>query len=291
MERRFGEEAAKLRHYSSTASSGDHTTKKLQSPSLTVFARHRIQQGKEHLFEAWIEEISTLQETKYAGYRGVEVVKPTCCNHSNEYVSIFRYDTYDLLQAFMNSEDRQRLLTKTVEFEEVPIEISYHSLEFWFLPGGTTTSAGSSSERGGSGGGIIINSSTAGGEQVAGTASSTATPPLRSPSKLKMTFVTYCLIFIQAAILRPILAQIPKLPAMAVLALNLFIIVVGTTYVWMPLTTQYVLHWWLFPKPRAPTAQIQQGVRLPRTSVPFGNTCDGDDIVNAEKDKNKEIDG
>lgn len=203
-----------------------------KSPSLsqrngvTVFARHLIKPGQEALFEAWIQEISELQQEKYPGYAGVQVVRPTCCKQRNEYVSIFRYKNYDLLQAFMNSDDRKRLLEKTCDFEAAPIELTYHSLEYWFMDGKNN----------------LENEDP----------DLTKSPgPVRPPSKPKMVVVTFLLIWLQAHFFGPALGNLaPRLPPLAIEALTIFIIVLGTTYLWMPLVTQYLLHWWLFPKVR-----------------------------------------
>ena len=237
LERRFGEDAAS-RQYQSThvssvslsSTSEDDTNRKQSKPTpLTVFARHQIQRGKEHLFEAWIQDISNLQYDQFEGYRGVQVVRPTCC-HSNEYVSIFRYDDYEKLQRFMDSEERQRMLRKTCDFEEAPIELSFHSLEYWFVPpedndGGTTNIGPGMDPR-----------------------LSMTNTPTRPPPRWKMVIVTFLLIWFQAHFLGPWIGRIPNISPLAAEALTIFTIVLGTTYLWMPLVTKHLLHWWLFPQ-------------------------------------------
>ena len=193
-----------------------------KNANVTVFARHSVQPGKEHLFEEWIQELSQLQRDKFPGYQGLKVVKPAHCDSENEYVSIFEYENYDRLEDFMESADRRRMLEKTREFEAAPIEFTYHSLEYWFTDGEDTADAASGD------------------------------PALRRfhkpPSKPKMVVVTFLLIWVQSHFYQLGLRQVPKLPPLGVQALSTFLIVLCTTYVAMPIVTKYILAWWLFPK-------------------------------------------
>ena len=200
VERRFGEKGAAL-----------HAA----SNNLTVFARHKVVRGKEDKFEAWVKKINVVLSTNFPGYRGAETVRPTCCD-SNEYVSIFRFNNYENLQRWMDSEERMGFLEQTKEFDEGPVETSYHSLEYWFVPEETASSPG---------------------------------PPKSPPSKPKMVVVTFLLIWVQAHFIGPAIGRIPKILPLASEALTIFLIVVLTTYLWMPITTQYLLGWWLFPDP------------------------------------------
>ncbi len=52
---------------------------------------------------------------------------------SNEYISIFRYDSYEHLQAWMKSPQRQEMLQRAKEFAQAPPILSFHSLEYWFV--------------------------------------------------------------------------------------------------------------------------------------------------------------
>lgn len=197
-----------------------------KNASLTVFARHKIQPGKENLFEAWIRDISKLQNDKYPGFEGAQVVRPTCCESTNEYLSIFRYENYDLLQAFMNSEDRRRFLEQTHEFRAAPIDYSYHSLEFLFVNDSTSTKDANS---------ILDKESS--------------NRPNRPPPRYKMVLVTFLLIWLQAHFIGRTLKNLfPEVPSLALEALTIFLIVLGTTYLWMPIVTKHILHWWLFPR-------------------------------------------
>jgi antibiotic biosynthesis monooxygenase (ABM) superfamily enzyme len=197
-----------------------------KNASLTVFARHKIQPGKEHLFEAWFRDISKLQSDKYPGFEGAEVVRPACCESTNEYLSIFRYENYDLLQNFMNSEDRRRFLEQTHEFRAAPIHYTFHSLEFLFVDSNNTTMTE--------------------GSMIADDEASIM--PHRPPPRYKMVVVIFLVIWGQGHFIRPAIQKhFPDLPKLGLEALSTFVIVLLTTYLWMPLVTKYILRWWLFP--------------------------------------------
>lgn len=183
---------------------------------LTVFARHMLNPGAESQFKAWVREITNLMQTKFPGFLGVEIVRPTCNCDSNEYVSIFRFDNYEHLQTWMDSKERQAMLEKTQTFEREPLLTSYHSLEYWF---------------------------------VSGNEEDAATGPVKPPSREKMAFVTFLVIWLQAHFIPPNVGKIPGIPFLLAEAISIFIIVFLTTYIIMPIVTKYILRWWLFPNP------------------------------------------
>jgi antibiotic biosynthesis monooxygenase (ABM) superfamily enzyme len=221
IEHRFGQQE------SLSLSTHNNNHNKKNGP-LTVFARHRITAGKQDMFLAWIAEIDSVQRTKYKGYLGCEIIRPTPCrttddvadnsNKSQEYVSIFRYENYELLQQWMDSEDRFQMLEKTCDFEDEPIVTSYHSLEYWFVPPETEQQQAEQQK------------------------------PPAMPSRPKMVFVTFLVIWFQVLFVTPYtIGFIPNLPPWAAQGLGTLLIVVLTTYLFMPIATKYVFRWWLFP--------------------------------------------
>jgi antibiotic biosynthesis monooxygenase (ABM) superfamily enzyme len=182
--------------------------------NLTVFAKHKVVRGKEQQYMQWTKEINSFLSKNFQGYQGAETVRPTNCE-SNEYVNIFRFDNYEHLQLWMDSEERLQFLERTNEFDEEPIETSYHSLEYWFVQDKTDDKK----------------------------------PAQGPPSKEKMVVVTFLLIWLQVHFLGPAFGGISELPGLLAEALTVLTVVIGTTYLWMPLTTKYILHWWLFPNP------------------------------------------
>ncbi|CAJ1947343.1 unnamed protein product [Cylindrotheca closterium] len=179
--------------------------------NLTIFAKHKVVRGKESQFQQWAREINDVQ-SRFEGYQGAETIRPTTCK-SNEYVNIFRFDNYEHLQLWMDSKERQQLLERTNEFDEAPIETSYHSLEYWFVQ------------------------DQKGKEPASG-----------PPSDEKMVVVTFLLIWVQVHFLGPAFGGL-DIPFLLAEALTVLAVVVLTTYILMPVTTKYLLNWWLFPKP------------------------------------------
>ena len=105
-------------------------TKSEQTDPVTTIVRQTVLPGMEDMFEAWSHRIRTACRT-YTGYQGTEMVRPVSGERC--YVSIFRFDTYTHLEAWMNSDQRQALLEEASAFCEAPPHVSqYHSLEFMF---------------------------------------------------------------------------------------------------------------------------------------------------------------
>lgn len=105
---------------------------------LTVIVTWRIRQGCEREFEAWRLEISAAA-LEFPGHMGINVILPG--GYQREYVVIFRFDTYEHLRAWQDSDIRRKLLKKAEPFRES--EPSYrlqYGLEYWFAPSGTLLS-------------------------------------------------------------------------------------------------------------------------------------------------------
>lgn len=109
-----------------------------ESGPLTVVVTWRVCQGREPEFEAWRREISAAA-LRFPGHMGIDVILPGAT--SGEYVVIFRFDTYDHLRAWQESDIRRELLKKAEPFRER--EPSYRlesGLEYWFAPSGVPVS-------------------------------------------------------------------------------------------------------------------------------------------------------
>lgn len=101
---------------------------------LTVIVTWRIRKGRELEFEAWRHEIAA-SALEFPGHMGVNVIRTS--GGGQEYVVIFRFDTYDHLRVWQESDIRRDLLKKAEPFREK--EPSYRlesGLEFWFTPPG-----------------------------------------------------------------------------------------------------------------------------------------------------------
>ena len=105
---------------------------------LTVVVTWRIRKGREKEFEAWRHEIASAAH-QFPGHMGVNVILPG--STEREYVVIFRFDTYDHLRAWQDSDIRRELLKKAEPFRETPPSYRLESgLEYWFTPTGVPTS-------------------------------------------------------------------------------------------------------------------------------------------------------
>lgn len=99
---------------------------------LTVMAKHIIRSDAVGKFEEWFQETKELQ-LQFKGYLSSELIRPVEFRN-NEFVSIFRYDSYLHLKAFMDSKERADLIEKRKAFaEDETIDFSYHSLEHFFV--------------------------------------------------------------------------------------------------------------------------------------------------------------
>lgn len=103
-----------------------------QTGPLTVVVTWRVRKGCEREFETWRHEIAEAA-LGFPGHMGVNVVLPS--GTEREYVVIFRFDTYEHLRAWQESDTRRELLKKAETFKETPPSYRLESgLEYWFAP-------------------------------------------------------------------------------------------------------------------------------------------------------------
>ncbi len=105
---------------------------------LTVVVTWPVRKGREKEFEAWRHEIASAA-LQFPGHMGVNVIRPS--GTEREYVVIFRFDTYEHLRAWQESDIRRELLKKAEPFRETQPSYRLESgLEYWFTPPGVPTS-------------------------------------------------------------------------------------------------------------------------------------------------------
>jgi len=86
--------------------------------------------GREADYEEWVKGI-TAEALKYPGHMGVNVIKPTSA--SREYVTIFRFDTYQHQRAWEDSQQRADWLERLNGLVEGEDSVRNGTgLEFWF---------------------------------------------------------------------------------------------------------------------------------------------------------------
>ena len=189
---------------------------------VTVVVTRFAKRNKIREFEEWMDGIIH-EAMRFEGHMGVNVIRPS--DPSNpEYVIIFRFNTFENLARWENSEVRREWLAKSKEVAEgEPVIEKQTGLEIWFTP------------RSRSGGSIK-------GDK-ASTTTTTTTAPI-APPRYKMAIVITAIIFILVSILIP---QIRQLTTGLHIHLSTFlgvaIMVLLMTYVIMPSVTRLLGPW------------------------------------------------
>lgn len=101
-----------------------------ESGPVTISISRRVVPGRENEYEAWVQGI-TAQAIQFPGHMGVNVIRPT--PPSTEYVSIFRFDSYQHSRDWEESPIRAQWLERLegVTKGEDAVEKGT-GLEFWF---------------------------------------------------------------------------------------------------------------------------------------------------------------
>lgn len=108
-----------------------------ENDPVTVVVTWRIRPGREREFEVWRREISAAA-LEFPGHMGIDVVLPV--GSRREYAVMFRFDTYEHLHAWQESEIRRNLLKKAEPFSENgPSYRLQTGLEYWFAPSDAST--------------------------------------------------------------------------------------------------------------------------------------------------------
>lgn len=182
----------------------------LNDPVTTIFRRF-VQKDKVQAFEEWIKEMTTAR-SKFDGYIGLNIVRPSDHDHP-EYVMILTFDSYENLRKWQESEDRIKLVTKSIEFTEGETNIDdirieqQSGLEYWFDQPK-----------------LVIN----------------------RPRRYKMAILTamalYPLILLSNLFIAPTIGFLPG-PLILLLIVSLNVLIM--TYILMPRVTQF-FKFWLF---------------------------------------------
>src|SRR5919109_3950685 len=189
---------------------------------VTVVVTRFAKRNKIREFEEWMDGIIH-EAMRFEGHMGVNVIRPS--DPSNpDYVIIFRFNTFENLARWENSEVRREWLAKSKEVAEgEPVIEKQTGLEIWFTP------------RSRSGGSIK-------GDKASMTTTTTTAPI--APPRYKMAIVITAIIFILVSILLP---QIRQLTTGLHIHLSTFlgvaIMVFLMTYVIMPSVTRLLGPW------------------------------------------------
>jgi hypothetical protein len=100
------------------------------SGPVTVSIARRVKPGREADYEQWVKGI-TAQAVKFPGHMGVNVIRPTAA--SRDYVTIFRFDTYQHQRDWEESAARANWLERLDGIVEGQGSVERGTgLEFWF---------------------------------------------------------------------------------------------------------------------------------------------------------------
>lgn len=75
-----------------------------------VIVKYRVKKDKCLFFEKWLEKIFQAAQ-KYRGYLGAEIMQPSSYT-AQYYTCIFRFDSLENLEPWMQSDERNRLLSE-----------------------------------------------------------------------------------------------------------------------------------------------------------------------------------
>ena len=97
---------------------------------VTISVARRVAPGREGDYEEWLRGI-TAEALRFPGHMGVNVLRPT--KGSNDYVTIFRFDTYEHSRAWEESPVRAAWLDRLEGIVEGEDQVRKATgLEFWF---------------------------------------------------------------------------------------------------------------------------------------------------------------
>jgi hypothetical protein len=180
-----------------------------EDSQVTAIISHVVRPGREQGYEEWFHGIAA-DARKFKGHLGVSTIRPPDHAHP-EYVVILKFDRYDNLKTWLESDVRREWIERLHPLIEKPESIkTLTGLETWFS---------------------LPNKSLK------------APPP-----KYKMAIVTWLGVFVTLAIVSRLLTPIlSSLPILLNQLITTGLVVTLLTYLIMPRLTQLFKRW-LYPK-------------------------------------------
>lgn len=174
---------------------------------VTVIVTRKAKKERIKEFEEWMDGV-VHEAMKFEGHMGVNIIRPSDPSVNPEYVIIFRFNSYDNLAKWENSEIRNQWIKKSKDLTEgEPLVEKQTGLEFWFTP-----------------------------------RSSGAVAP--APPRYKMAIVVTAIIFVLINTLIPLIRQVTaELPIVVSTLVGTAIMVLLMTYVVMPSVTRVLRPW------------------------------------------------
>lgn len=186
-----------------------------ENHQVTAVISHIVRPGREQGYEEWLHGI-TQAAHKFKGHSGISVIRPR--DHAQpEYVVIVRFDHYNHLKKWMESETRREWLERLQALIEKPEAVqTLTGLETWFT---------------------------------------LSDKPLKSPPpRYKMFLVTWLGVEIMTILVRTFVSPIlSNLPWLISLTIGNAFVVACLTYLIMPQLTR-LMYRWLYPRSRVTLA-------------------------------------
>ena len=179
-----------------------------EDPQVTAIISHVVRSGREQGYEEWFHGIAT-DARKFTGHLGVSAIRPRDHDHP-EYVVILKFDRYDNLKQWLESDTRRQWLERLQPLIEKPESVqTLTGLETWFT---------------------------------------LSSKPIKSPPpRYKMALVTWLGVFITITVVSRLLAPLlSRLPVLLNQFITTGLVVALLTYLIMPRLTQ-LFRKWLYP--------------------------------------------
>lgn len=104
----------------------------------TVVITHRVREGGHVGYEAWLKRVTPVCMA-YPGHMDWQIIRPVA-GLTTTYTVVIRFDRREHLEAWMNSEDRRRLIAEVEPLLARADDFYIRSgLDFWFTPEGAKT--------------------------------------------------------------------------------------------------------------------------------------------------------
>jgi uncharacterized protein len=105
-----------------------------ESDLVTVVVSHPVSASDEDAFLAWHERVADA-ERGFAGFRGAELFPPVT-GIQEEWTALYRFDSDEHLDAWLESAERQRLLDEGKRFKNFSLKRISAPFGSWFAPSG-----------------------------------------------------------------------------------------------------------------------------------------------------------
>lgn len=105
-----------------------------QNKSVALIITHTIKAGEEKRYEAWLTDILSAVSS-FPGYLGREIFRPA--HGTRTYTTIVRFDSYDHLTAWVESDARKSFVSRVSDLlEKGDVHEIRTGIDFWFTPAG-----------------------------------------------------------------------------------------------------------------------------------------------------------